>query len=229
MELISDIHLEYDPTYRINRIGEILIIAGDLGKVTNKSYYTFLADVSDRYDHIILVAGNHEYYGTTIENGERLIREMMAKLPNVHYLQCGKVVINEIEFLGCTLWSEPTVDHWLTNDGSSIKDFSLKHYQDLHTQHRDWLTGQLNIPSTRKRIVVTHYLPSYRCIDPKYTDEDTNSFFASHLDDLVPKANLWLCGHTHSDNAIQINGTFVFINPKGYPGENDREYYPLEI
>ena len=190
MELISDIHLEYDPTYRINRIGGILIIAGDLGKVINKSYYDFLADVSDRYDHIILVAGNHEYYGTTIEKGERLLREITTKLPNVHYLQCDKVVINEIEFLGCTLWSEPTVDHWLTNDGSSIKDFSLEQYQDLNTQHRDWLTEQLNIPSTRKKIVVTHYLPSYRCIDPKYNDENTNSFFASHLDDLVPKANL---------------------------------------
>lgn len=229
MELISDIHLEFEPTYRLNRVGEILIIAGDLGKVTNKSYQAFLADVSERYDHVILVAGNHDYYGTSIEEGELKIRNIVKQYPNIKYLQCNKVVINNIEFLGCTLWSQPAVDYWETNDGNSIKEFSLDDYHALHQTHRDWLETELNQSSPYKRVVITHHLPSYRCIDPKYTNLVVNSFFASELDYLVPKANLWLAGHTHTNNAILIDNTYVFINPKGYPGENEEEYSPLEI
>lgn len=230
MDLISDIHLEFDPTFRLNRIGEILIIAGDLGKVVHKSYLKFLTDASERYDHIILVAGNHEYYNTSIENGERLLREIKDKLPNVHYLQCESIIINKVEFLGCTLWSDiSNIDKWMTNDGASIKDFSLNKYYELYQSHSAWLSDKLNTPSNHKRVVVTHYLPTYKVLDPKYDDNPTNAFFASDLDHLIPKATLWVAGHTHKDNTIMVGGTYLYVNPKGYPGENNESYTPLEI
>lgn len=228
IDLISDIHLEFAP-WILNKTGDILVIAGDLGKATSKSYKIFLVDVARKYRHVILVSGNHESYGTTIENGEAQIRNAVADLPNVSYLQCDSVIIDDVEFLGCTLWSEVSIDTWLINDGNSIKRFSLNNYKELHRKHREWLSTRLKGPSTRKRIVVTHHLPSYKCIDSKYDDDTMNQFFASHLDDLVPRATLWLCGHSHTPNCCQIGGTYIFLNPRGYPGENPSDYEPISI
>jgi predicted MPP superfamily phosphohydrolase len=228
IDLISDIHLEFAP-WTLNQTGDILVIAGDLGRAIDESYKIFLADVAQKYRHVILISGNHECYKTTIDNGEAQIRNAVADLPNVHYLQCESIVIDEIEFLGCTLWSHLDTRLWSINDGCSIKKFSIKQYKELHRTHRDWLTERLNEPTSRKRVVVTHHLPSYKCIDPKYVNDCSNQFFASHLDDLVPKATLWLAGHTHSPITCQIGGTFVFINPRGYPGENPGDYEPVSI
>jgi predicted phosphodiesterase len=228
LDLISDIHLEFAP-WTLDKTGDILIIAGDLGRAIDKSYKNFLVDVSQKYRHIILVSGNHESYSTSIENSESLIRVAVADLPNVHYLQCESVIIDEVEFLGCTLWSEVSGDTWLINDGSSIENFSLDTYKDLYQKHRTWLTDKLNEPSTRKRIVVTHHLPSYKCIDSQYTNDNINQFFASHLDELVPKAMMWLCGHSHSPSCCQIGRTYVFVHPRGYPGENPSDYEPISL
>lgn len=229
IDLISDIHLEFS-SWNLDQTGDILVIAGDLGIANSDMYKKFLVDVGGKYKHVILVSGNHEYYGTTIENGEKQIRNNICDLSNVHYLQCDSIIIDDIEFLGCTLWSELSTDVWMTNDGRSIENFNIEDYNQLYQKHSKWLSQKLSQPSSYKRIVVTHYLPSYRCIDPKYTDDNVNQFFASHLDHLVPLSNLWLCGHTHSPNCCQIGGTYVFINPRGYPDENcDYDYEPLSL
>jgi 3',5'-cyclic AMP phosphodiesterase CpdA len=228
IDLISDIHLEFAP-WTLNKTGDILVIAGDLGKATDKTYKNFLVDVSQKYRHVILISGNHDSYGTTIDKGEALIREAIADLPNVSYLQCESVIIDDVEFLGCTLWSELSTNLWLINDGCSIKKFTIKQYKELHRKHREWLTQKLSEPTTRKRIVVTHHLPSYKCIDSQYTNDNINQFFASHLDHLVPKATMWLCGHSHTESCCQIGGVYVFVHPRGYPGENASDYEPISL
>ena len=39
--------------------GEVLVLAGDIGNAFQKSYSDFLKDVSEKYAHVIVVAGNH--------------------------------------------------------------------------------------------------------------------------------------------------------------------------
>lgn len=41
--------------------------------------------------------------------------------------------------------------------------------------------------------------------------------FASHLDRLVAKADLWVHGHTHDSFDYEINKCRVVCNPRGYP------------
>lgn len=235
MDLISDIHLEFHPWTLPKPIAtdRILIIAGDLGCITNtKTYKEFLATASTYYKYTILVAGNHEYYGTTIENAEILINQLVKQFNNIYYLQKASIVLDDIEFIGCTLWSNiESLKKWAINDGSSIKQFSLNRYRKLHTEHVEWLQTELLKPLVAlKRVVVTHHLPSFYCIDAKFISYGTaNCFFASDLDDLITKSDIWLCGHTHTVNTIQIGNTLVFMNPKGYPGENQESYEVLEI
>jgi predicted phosphodiesterase len=66
--------------------------------------------------------------------------------------------------------------------------------------------------------VITHHLPSYKCIDEKYHGDPKNSFYASDLDYLMEKykINYWIHGHTHVTVYKQIFNTRVICNPRGY-------------
>jgi predicted phosphodiesterase len=69
-------------------------------------------------------------------------------------------------------------------------------------------------------LVITHYLPSIKCIPDKYKNDEDNDQFYSNLEHLVEKVNLWVCGHTHVPIVAHVNKTPIIINPKGNPGEN---------
>ena len=67
-------------------------------------------------------------------------------------------------------------------------------------------------------IVVTHHVPSQRCIAPRFVGSPLNPFFVCDLTGLILKSQprLWLHGHTHSSAAEQIGATMVLCNPFGY-------------
>lgn len=69
-QIASDLHLEFYKNININDFFDIskieepttLILAGDVGYPTHKNYEIFLSECSKIFKHIILIAGNHEYY-----------------------------------------------------------------------------------------------------------------------------------------------------------------------
>jgi predicted MPP superfamily phosphohydrolase len=73
-------------------------------------------------------------------------------------------------------------------------------------------------------IVLTHHCPTYEIIVDKYRLNDMNnmnSFFANN-DLITPfgkNVKLWLCGHTHGCNKINMDGTIVATNTFGYEWE----------
>jgi hypothetical protein len=71
--------------------------------------------------------------------------------------------------------------------------------------------------SSQAKVVVTHHLPSWRCVDSRYAQSVTNAAFCSDLDDLIGKASLWIHGHTHVSLDRMLEGTRVVCNPRGYP------------
>jgi predicted phosphodiesterase len=68
--IASDLHLEFykyinlSDFFDISSINEsiTLILAGDIGYPYHNNYETFLSECSKLFKHIILIAGNHEYY-----------------------------------------------------------------------------------------------------------------------------------------------------------------------
>ena len=78
IKIVSDIHLEFYPSYRKVKklftlfkrdddpkksgITRILGLLGDIGNPYRKSYQEFLLNVSKYYDYVLIIAGNHEYY-----------------------------------------------------------------------------------------------------------------------------------------------------------------------
>jgi hypothetical protein len=103
------------------------------------------------------------------------------------------------------------------------KRLTAMHVRARHQASVRWLREQLRIANEEgtRPVVVTHHLPSARSVAPEYAQDSLTPAFASHLDDLIPAAQLWLHGHTHDsfDYPVQTSNlpTRVVCNPRGYP------------
>jgi DNA repair exonuclease SbcCD nuclease subunit len=225
---MSDVHLEYQkngPKY-INKLkpteksDDILVLAGDIGNPTKKLYKLFIKTMSELYRKVIIISGNHEYYqhqlhpwkldikkyGLSMESIEELLFKIADEFDNVHYLQKGELIVDDIRFLGCTMWtpSHPTLTT-LMNDYSVIPDMTYELCRDIHRDHKSWLEGKLNEcdKEYKKTIVITHHCPSYSLLGK---GGNTEPFYFSNLEYLMDKVDYWICGHSHGFKRMTING-----------------------
>lgn len=83
---------------------------GDIGNPKKESYQDFIWEQSERFRHVLVVSGNHEYYSNEISEADKLISEICSKKPNVKYLNASTFEYKNVIFVGCTLWSNVTED-----------------------------------------------------------------------------------------------------------------------
>lgn len=179
-QYLSDVHLERVHTFpAIVPMAEHLILAGDIGYPQTDLYRAFLNACSRQFRSIILVAGNHEWDRgnpcTALQNVPR----------NVHVLenQVLEFPSARVTILGCTLWTP--------------------HVRLITHRHSvQFLTHELQRAATNghQTICVTHHLPSYQLILPRFQRYPRLERFATTLDPLmhVPWApRVWICGHSH--------------------------------
>jgi len=96
----------------------------------------------------------------------------------------------------------------------------------FHQESRDFLETELKhepdpmglMPSWRKTVVVTHHAPSVLSLDHQKAVEHGDAAYASDLDDLVSRADLWVHGHTHKAVNYPVGFGRVVSNPRGYVG-----------
>lgn len=250
IQYVSDIHLEFhdkqnkgsiEPSMFVKPVAPTLVLAGDIGAPELKSYGVFLSWCSSNWNHVFLVAGNHEFYNvrcpvkSDMASKKEKIREVCSAFPNVHYLDCSSYYIAEenLRVLGCTLWSaipECLSEKAITymNDARQIlhlKDVPFTPWvqSEQHTKEKQWLNQEIHkCEMTNERcLVITHYLPSFVLIHDKYKGSPLNVCFASECDDLFrPPVQAWICGHTHTGMKVSIHGIPCYVNPYGYPHES---------
>lgn len=249
IQYISDIHLEFhdednkgafQPDMFVKPVAPYLVLAGDIGIPELEGYKVFMNWCSHHWQHVFLVAGNHEFYNarcpvkTDMASKNQQIREICEALPNVHFLDCSSYFLPEenLRILGCTLWSnipESLSEKAITymNDARQILQlndvpFTPWAQSEEHTKQKQWLTQEIHrCTLTNERcLVVTHYLPSFELIHETYKGSPLNACFASDCDDLFkPPVVAWICGHTHTGMKTSIHGIPCLINPYGYPYE----------
>lgn len=80
------------------------------------------------------------------------------------------------------------------------KRLTARHVIARHRTSVTWLREQLQIADNEgmRPVVVPHHLPSANSVEPKFANDQLTPSFASHLDDLIPGARLWIHGHTHA-------------------------------
>jgi hypothetical protein len=87
----------------------------------------------------------------------------------------------------------------------------------FHREDRTWLTKKQEQPFEGPTVVMTHMAPSKASVAPQYAGDLLSAAFASNLDDLVSKANVWVHGHMHnSSDYHRIGRCRVVCNPYGY-------------
>lgn len=239
----SDLHLEFGNTRIedcLDRVtGDILILAGDIFVAKQWSrkvqeddkYLSFFKHASDKFDHVIYIMGNHEYYGGgQIHIEHELIKDRFYEfgLKNIHLLYDEFIEIDGQKFFGGTLWSGLKNNDWhlkqrlahSLNDFRHIKymgtDLSIDHLPILYEKCLSALEKEIDGDT----IVVTHNAPSFKCVHSKYFGSELNWLFANTLDNFISKhqPKLWIHGHMHDPVDIMLGETRVICNPRDYEG-----------
>lgn len=270
LHLVSDLHLEHSDIILTG--GEVLIIAGDTCESRNLKpekyeldyvvdderphlrsdrYARFFIEECAKYDQVIMVAGNHEYYGSKLH---KTVPHFKEHLPdNVHILENETFEYDGKLFVGATLWTDQNRADPITafDIGLAMKDYQkiTEHLPDYGVYRKLRTTTTLSMHRKSKHyiktvatdypdkdiIVVTHHAPSFESCDPMYAnDTKINGAYMSDLSDMIlDNQNIthWFHGHIHSDSDYHIGNTRVICHPRGYFGYeiSANNYSPKEI
>ena len=265
--LCSDLHLEFQDIDLQNTEGaEVLILSGDimiaedlhnhkhfdynpytsgaladLGRrqATALRFRNFLKRCSDAFPHVVYVAGNHEFYHGKWKASLQDLRDECAMFSNVYFLERDVKVINDVTFIGATLWTDcnkgdPLTLHALTdmmndfriirNDEHGYTKLRPAHAMYRHQQTISYLKSILPDMKDRKIVFVGHHAPSKQSTHPKYQhDQLMNGGYSSDLSEFIldhPEIKLWTHGHTHDPFDYMIGETRIVCNPRGYAGHD---------
>jgi len=244
VRLYSDVHNEISRVYNKkyhqtngdwvpielpNDKDTILILAGDIDH--GKLMPNYLNLLSTRFRYVIHVHGNHEFYGSSIGSVNNKLSN--AKLnDNVYHLYDESIIIDDIKFIGGTMWSglkhplAPFDAKMGCNDYRMIrngpKDIPWKRKlstDDTVAMHHEWL-GFIyeELKSYEgKTVVITHHSPW----SPKDNKPISHVWHASQeslIQDLNP--DFWFFGHTHEVSDQILFNTRLVANCVGYYSEN---------
>jgi predicted phosphodiesterase len=221
---------------------KVAIVAGD---IHSRKFEESLTEIASKFDQVIAVYGNHEFYGRDIS-----WRADKTLIPdNVHILDRDIFEYKDVVFIGASLWTDFKNQDWFVMNSakSMINDFRIisanngasrftpQMALDMHLKDRAYIkmmVEQFRKKADKKIVVVTHFLPSYRCVAEKWKrnpGEDTlNYYFSATCDDLVEMEgiNAWVYGHTHSPGDFKIGDVRMVANPLGYPTERTQAGEP---
>ena len=224
---------------------DVAVVAGDVGEGLADTIAWLAAAIRPAMP-VVLVPGNHEYYGGAID-AELAHGRRAAARQGIDLLENDTVTLGGCTFSGCSLWTDYALDglparaaamdaarmglmdHRLIawSHQPRFRPFRPEEALALHHASRRFLERALleRDPHPRRRgphVVVTHHAPSAGSVAPAYAGHRLNPAFASDLDALIRagRPDLWVHGHVHTSFDYRLGATRVVCNPHGYPGEN---------
>ena len=260
LQIISDLHLEFNDNIVINNAGaDILCLAGDIclaqhlhrhpiGHLPNNAekghlaarYRKFFDQVSNEFDQVLYIMGNHEHYSGRWNDTAAHLREALEPWDNITLMDDSWLNFGNVRIVGTSLWTNLNSGDPITmlsvkdmmNDyhAITIKNGAAYHKlrpMDTFNAHtRAVETIKLAAETWRGDVVVLgHHAPSRQSIHERYkNDWLMNGAFCSDLDEYIlsqDKIKLWIHGHIHNPFDYMIGECRVVCNPHGYPRENN--------
>ena len=236
-QLYSDIHLEMKNDYpKIERKAEYLILAGDIGNVSNENFIQFISYCSSTWNKVFYVFGNHEFYSKiTINNILVRYRDFFDSFENVHLLNNSYFELNNVILYGFIGWTKPIFDS--TNKARNrLSDYNMIRtinglitIDDIASMSENSINKFrefLSISSEKDIIVITHFPPIRNgTSDEKYKGDMLQPYFSWNnlLQDENIASNdrikIWCSGHTHHSYDFVVDSIRYVSNQIGYSGE----------
>lgn len=276
IQVVSDLHLEFSDIEIPNAGADVLILSGDImvaddlyrhaaadfnpyssGAFADLSrrmetalrFRTFLKRVSDTFPHVVYVAGNHEFYHFRWFQTLEVLKEECDKFPNVYFLERDCKKIDDITFVGGTLWTDMNRNDPITlhairdmmNDYRVIRNdkagFTSLKPADTATRHAltyRYIKSVVEGKHDERFVVVGHHAPSKMSTHEQYkSDFLMNGAYSSDMSEFIldhPQIKLWTHGHTHHPFDYMVGSTRVVCNPRGYEGyEPDSGWDPSKV
>jgi hypothetical protein len=198
----------------------------------------------NEYDNVIYIVGNHEHYNGDFQHTIPHLKEHLSSyLENLHILDKSVVTINDITFIGGTLWTDMNKEDPSTlysirgmmndfikvfngeidNRGKPYKVVNRLTPDDVVADHKamlKYIHSVVDGKHDRKFVVVGHHAPSKLSTNPKYQDEYImNGAYSSDLSEFIldhPQIKMWTHGHMHDPFDYLMGSTRVVCNPRGY-------------
>ncbi len=233
----SDLHLEFhlDKGKEFirslpNDDCDVLVLAGDINILSGLPYS--LEWFCERFQKVVYVPGNHEYWGTEpsmVYGDGRLFGGQTRKpLDRLYWLNNRFAEIDGVRFVGSTLWYRDNPLNIMYEkefvDFKRIKRFKPWVYEE-NTRSIAFLEQWVE-PGC---VVVTHYLPTPESVAPRWRGSEINRFFLCDVTPIIveKKPAVWIHGHTHDTRDVVVGDTRVVCNPFGYPKfEENPEFDP---
>jgi Icc-related predicted phosphoesterase len=256
--LASDIHLEFGAIELENtQSADVLILAGDICQAVDVNHdttmgrtcQTFFKQVSDRFPRVIYIMGNHEHYQGDYARSRERLQKMLDNhgCQNVHLLEKDTVTIDDVTFVGGTLWTdfnrEDSLCMW--HAGRSMNDYKIcknssrgiagggyagrLQPEDTLADHKamlDYIRIVTEGQEDKKFVLAVHHAPSSLSVAACYKDDLLmNGNFYTDLSEFIldrPQIRLICHGHMHNVSDYEIGTTRVVCNPRGYVGHERR-------
>ena len=178
----SDLHLEFGPISLENTDNaEVLILSGDicvakdLGENDSNNIegendksnqiHKFFQECCARFPSVIYIAGNHEHYHGDFIKSIGSIRDRLGYLVNLHVLDKESVLINDVLFIGGTLWTDMNKEDGITlmHMKSMMNDFRCVENSNRVVNYKNY--EQINGVDNREK-------PIFKTRTARFTPDD---------------------------------------------------------
>lgn len=243
IQILSDLHVDVVAGFVPEQHSTVdaVVVAGDVCEGLAKGM-AFLRQHIPSPTPIILIAGNHDYYRTGLEE-ERAKASALAATHEIVFLDDAVAVMGGVRFIGATLWTDFAINGaQFRASNMSIARGRMSDYKRislskdpwrrltpqatyrLHVLSRAFIEKELSKPFEGATVVVTHHAPHPRCVPEKFRNDTVNPAYVSDLSDVIDRYQpaLWAHGHIHTSVDFTSGNTRVMSNPRGYGDENAR-------
>jgi len=237
IQYVSNLHLElYDKAVfplLVKPAARYLALAGDIGQPNNRVTKSFFDYASSHWDRVFYVPGRHEYGNLNKPSNIKKVDDALQALTNSY----SNVTLLTREFPSYTLKEQVAIvgsTLWSHVPGKNVNKMT-QYINELHAEQKDVMDAEIEYNSFMKTpvILLTHNVPCYSLISPRYMGDPTKCKYTSDSLDLVrPGVKAWIYGHTHNCGTAIINRAIVTCNARGGPNSNVPGFRPdtwLEI
>jgi predicted phosphodiesterase len=233
--ILCDLHLELTRGWDLPAVGkrpdfDVMVVAGDLITRFERGVAWLLERVADR--PVLVVAGNHEGYGTDLELSIKKARAAAAGT-NLRVLQNDCCIIGDVTFVGAILWTDfmlfgdqkRAMAHAaeVMNDYRKIRtrnyQYKLRPQDTLasNKESRAYFASVVRNRTTEKICAITHHGPAPASAKSGTERDLTSAAYVNgeHVE-LMRGVHTWIHGHTHETRTYMIGETRTVTNGKGY-------------